>query len=161
RRVRSLQGLLPQQPAREAVTGPGLVGGIPPGDRGQRGADAGEQRDAGARGLPDLAGGVSADRGGTEKVLPGVRAEESNGHHASGLWLSYGGFADAGGSGADAGRVRARVGAGVHGVHGALMNSYLVCYDIANPKRLRKVAMTCEDFGRRKQYSVFLCRLTA
>ena len=40
------------------------------------------------------------------------------------------------------------------------MDSYLVCYDIADPKRLRKVATTCEDFGVRKQYSVFLCRLS-
>ncbi len=39
------------------------------------------------------------------------------------------------------------------------MDTYLVAYDIANPKRLRKVAKTCEDFGLRKQYSVFLCRL--
>jgi CRISPR-associated protein Cas2 len=41
------------------------------------------------------------------------------------------------------------------------MDSYLVAYDIADPKRLRKVATTCEDFGARKQYSVFLCRLSA
>jgi CRISPR-associated protein Cas2 len=41
------------------------------------------------------------------------------------------------------------------------MDSYLVAYDICNPKRLRKVAQTCEDFGYRRQYSVFLCRLTA
>jgi CRISPR-associated protein Cas2 len=41
------------------------------------------------------------------------------------------------------------------------MDSYLVCYDICDPKRLRKVARTCEDFGLRRQYSVFLCRLTA
>ncbi len=41
------------------------------------------------------------------------------------------------------------------------MDSYLVCYDIADPKRLRKVASTCEDFGYRKQFSVFLCRLSA
>jgi CRISPR-associated protein Cas2 len=40
------------------------------------------------------------------------------------------------------------------------MDSYLVAYDIADPKRLRKVARTCEDFGTRKQYSVFLCRLS-
>src|SRR5262249_18829421 len=118
-----------------------------------------------------------------------------------------------GGTGADAGRVRARVGAGLHGVHGALggfvpravkgigraqlptgiraapasaivftisrppvplerfrrrlgargqvMDSWLVAYDISDPKRLRKVALTCEDFGARTQYSVFLCRLSA
>lgn len=41
------------------------------------------------------------------------------------------------------------------------MDSYLVAYDIADPKRLRKVATACEDFGTRKQYSVFLCRLSA
>ena len=41
------------------------------------------------------------------------------------------------------------------------MDSWLVCYDISNPKRLRKVARACEDFGYRKQLSVFLCRLSA
>ena len=38
------------------------------------------------------------------------------------------------------------------------MDTYLVAYDICDPKRLRKVAHTCEDFGFRRQYSVFLCR---
>ena len=41
------------------------------------------------------------------------------------------------------------------------MDSYIVSYDISDPKRLRKVATVCEDFGVRKQYSVFLCRLSA
>lgn len=41
------------------------------------------------------------------------------------------------------------------------MDTYVVAYDICDPKRLRKVAKTCEDFGYRRQYSVFLCRLTA
>jgi CRISPR-associated protein Cas2 len=41
------------------------------------------------------------------------------------------------------------------------VDSYLVCYDISDPKRLRRVAQVCEDFGVRKQYSVFLCRLSA
>lgn len=41
------------------------------------------------------------------------------------------------------------------------MDTYLVAYDICDPKRLRKVAQTCEDFGIRRQYSVFFCRLTA
>ena len=41
------------------------------------------------------------------------------------------------------------------------MESWLVSYDISDPKRLRKVATTCEDFGLRKQYSVFLARLSA
>jgi len=40
------------------------------------------------------------------------------------------------------------------------MDSYIVSYDISDPKRLRKVATACEDFGVRKQYSVFLCRLS-
>ena len=41
------------------------------------------------------------------------------------------------------------------------MDSYVVAYDICDPKRLRRVARTCEDFGFRRQYSVFLCRLSA
>lgn len=36
---------------------------------------------------------------------------------------------------------------------------YLVSYDIATPKRLRKIAKTCESFGSRIQYSVFECPL--
>jgi CRISPR-associated protein Cas2 len=35
----------------------------------------------------------------------------------------------------------------------------IVAYDIANPKRLAKVAKLCEDHGTRVQYSVFECRL--
>jgi CRISPR-associated protein Cas2 len=41
------------------------------------------------------------------------------------------------------------------------MDSWIVAYDISDPKRLRKVATACEDYGTRKQYSVFLCRLSA
>jgi CRISPR-associated protein Cas2 len=41
------------------------------------------------------------------------------------------------------------------------MDSWLVCYDISDPKRLRKVARACEDYGYRRQFSVFLCRLSA
>ena len=41
------------------------------------------------------------------------------------------------------------------------MDSYIVAYDISDPKRLRKVASCCEDFGYRKQLSVFLCRVSA
>lgn len=41
------------------------------------------------------------------------------------------------------------------------MDSYIVAYDISEPKRLKKVATACEDHGVRYQYSVFLCRLTA
>jgi CRISPR-associated protein Cas2 len=39
------------------------------------------------------------------------------------------------------------------------MNSWLICYDIADPTRLRRVACACEDYGTRKQLSVFLMRL--
>ena len=41
------------------------------------------------------------------------------------------------------------------------MDSYIVAYDISDPRRLKKVATACEDYGVRKQYSVFLCRLSA
>lgn len=41
------------------------------------------------------------------------------------------------------------------------MLSYLVCYDISDPKRLRRVARACEDYGYRKQLSIFLCRVSA
>jgi CRISPR-associated protein Cas2 len=41
------------------------------------------------------------------------------------------------------------------------MDTYLIAYDICDPKRLRKVAKICEDFGLRRQYSVFFCRLAA
>jgi CRISPR-associated protein Cas2 len=41
------------------------------------------------------------------------------------------------------------------------MDTYVVAYDICDPKRLRKVAKICEDFGLRRQYSVFFCRLAA
>ena len=36
----------------------------------------------------------------------------------------------------------------------------LVAYDIADSKRLRKVAMICLDFGVRVEYSVFECDLS-
>ena len=32
---------------------------------------------------------------------------------------------------------------------------------MCDPKRLRKVAKACEDFGLRRQHSVFFCRLAA
>ncbi|HEU5117046.1 MAG TPA: CRISPR-associated endonuclease Cas2 [Isosphaeraceae bacterium] len=41
------------------------------------------------------------------------------------------------------------------------MDTWLVAYDISDPQRLRKVARTCEDFGLRRQFSVFFCRLSA
>jgi CRISPR-associated protein Cas2 len=37
---------------------------------------------------------------------------------------------------------------------------YLVCYDIRNDKRLRKVAKHLEGYGTRLQYSVFRCYLS-
>ena len=37
---------------------------------------------------------------------------------------------------------------------------YIICYDIADPKRLRAVARACESFGFRIQYSVFECFLS-
>ena len=37
----------------------------------------------------------------------------------------------------------------------------LVAYDIADQKRLHKVAKVCEDWGVRVQYSMFECRLEA
>jgi len=37
---------------------------------------------------------------------------------------------------------------------------YLVCYDIADAKRLRKVHKVTEDRGKRLQYSVYECTLT-
>ena len=39
--------------------------------------------------------------------------------------------------------------------------TYLVCYDISDDKRLRRVAEICSDFGVRLQYSVFECDLNA
>jgi CRISPR-associated protein Cas2 len=37
---------------------------------------------------------------------------------------------------------------------------WLVAYDIAEPKRLRKIAKSCETFGARQQKSIFECGLT-
>ncbi|EKD27916.1 MAG: hypothetical protein ACD_79C00497G0002 [uncultured bacterium] len=36
---------------------------------------------------------------------------------------------------------------------------FIVAYDISHPKRLRKVAKTCEDYGVRVEYSIFECDL--
>jgi CRISPR-associated protein Cas2 len=41
------------------------------------------------------------------------------------------------------------------------METWLIAYDITDPKGLRKVARACEAFGLRRQYSVFFCRLSA
>ncbi|OGH55993.1 MAG: CRISPR-associated endonuclease Cas2 [Candidatus Lindowbacteria bacterium RIFCSPLOWO2_12_FULL_62_27] len=38
--------------------------------------------------------------------------------------------------------------------------THIVSYDIRHPKRLRRVAKTCQDFGCRRQLSVFLCRIS-
>lgn len=40
-------------------------------------------------------------------------------------------------------------------------DAYLVCYDIASPRRLRRVARLMEGVGTRVQRSVFVCRLSA
>jgi CRISPR-associated protein Cas2 len=37
---------------------------------------------------------------------------------------------------------------------------YLVCYDVRDAKRLRKVAKHLEGYGTRMQYSVFRCHLS-
>lgn len=37
---------------------------------------------------------------------------------------------------------------------------YLVAYDIADPRRLRRVAHLCEDYGVRMEKSVFECDVT-
>ncbi len=42
-----------------------------------------------------------------------------------------------------------------------MRSTYLVCYDICDDKRLRRVADLCSDFGVRLQYSVFECDLSA
>jgi CRISPR-associated protein Cas2 len=40
-----------------------------------------------------------------------------------------------------------------------MRTTYLVCYDITDDKRLRKVFKTCVNFGDHLQYSVFECDL--
>ena len=39
-----------------------------------------------------------------------------------------------------------------------MRNTYLVCYDVCDDKRLRKVFKTMRDFGDHLQYSVFECQ---
>jgi CRISPR-associated protein Cas2 len=39
-------------------------------------------------------------------------------------------------------------------------NWYVVCYDITEPKRWRKVYNCLKGYGRHLQYSIFRCRLT-
>lgn len=41
-----------------------------------------------------------------------------------------------------------------------MRRSYLVCYDVSNERRLRKVHKTMRGFGDHLQYSVFECQLT-
>ncbi|XFA74254.1 CRISPR-associated endonuclease Cas2 [Thermosynechococcaceae cyanobacterium Okahandja] len=40
-------------------------------------------------------------------------------------------------------------------------NWYLICYDIRDPKRWRRVYKKLEGYGERLQYSIFRCRLTS
>ena len=40
-----------------------------------------------------------------------------------------------------------------------MRRAYLVCYDIRDDKRLRKVARVMRGFGDRVQYSVFRCMM--
>lgn len=37
--------------------------------------------------------------------------------------------------------------------------TYLVCYDIADDKRLKRVFKTCKNFGDHLQFSIFECDL--
>jgi CRISPR-associated protein Cas2 len=39
-------------------------------------------------------------------------------------------------------------------------NTFLVCYDISDDKRLRQVFRTMRDFGTHLQYSIFECQFT-
>ena len=41
-----------------------------------------------------------------------------------------------------------------------MRHSYIVCYDIRDDKRLRKVYKTMRDWGDHLQYSVFECQLS-
>ena len=42
-----------------------------------------------------------------------------------------------------------------------MRTTYLVCYDIADDKRLRKVFKTCSNFGDHLQFSIFECDLNS
>jgi CRISPR-associated protein Cas2 len=42
-----------------------------------------------------------------------------------------------------------------------MRSSYLVCYDICDEKRLRKVFQAMRGYGDHLQFSVFECQLTA
>ena len=40
-----------------------------------------------------------------------------------------------------------------------MRTTYIVCYDISDDKRLRRVFKTCRNYGDHLQYSVFECDL--
>jgi CRISPR-associated protein Cas2 len=42
-----------------------------------------------------------------------------------------------------------------------MRTSYLVCYDICDDKRLRRVFQAMRGYGDHLQYSIFECQLTA
>ena len=42
-----------------------------------------------------------------------------------------------------------------------MRTSYLICYDICDDKRLRKVFQTMRGFGDHLQFSIFECQLTS
>ena len=42
-----------------------------------------------------------------------------------------------------------------------MRSTYIICYDIADDKRLRKVFKTMKAYGDHLQYSVFECQLSA
>jgi len=42
-----------------------------------------------------------------------------------------------------------------------MRTTYIVCYDIADDKRLRKVFKACSNYGAHLQFSVFECDLSA
>ena len=42
-----------------------------------------------------------------------------------------------------------------------MRHTFLVCYDIANDQRLRRVFKICRNYGNHLQYSVFECDLNA
>ena len=41
-----------------------------------------------------------------------------------------------------------------------MRHTFIVSYDIADPRRLRKVFRICQDYGNHLQYSVFECDLS-
>jgi CRISPR-associated protein Cas2 len=41
-----------------------------------------------------------------------------------------------------------------------MRTTYLVCYDISDDKRLRRVFKICKNYGNHLQFSVFECDLT-